>query len=105
MAISLIKFFKRGSNGEMRRKDRRTLDAMMRKHRSREFQAGMILMNAYLASAYWTFLGHMKTAEETATASFTGSLHALIAAIVSAVVVAGCCAMLLAFSGSGDANE
>lgn len=72
------------------------------KQKSRVFKGGLILSVAWQASSYWTFQGYMKTAEETATASFTGSVQALLAAIVSAVVVAGCCALLLGFSGSGE---
>ena len=105
MSLNLIKELKRGPDAERRKKDVKALRAAESKQITRMFQGGMILSTAWIASSYWTFEGYMKTAEETATASFTGSVAALIAAVVSAVVVAGCCALLLGFSGSGGEHE
>ena len=87
------------------RASKQILETEVSKQRTRTFRAGLILSNAWIASSYWTFAGLMASAQETATASFTGSVQALIASIVSAVVVAGCCALLLGFSGSGDTHE
>ena len=75
------------------------------KHEQRGFKAGMLLGIAWIASSFWTFKGFMLTAQETATADFQGALEALIASIVAAVVVAGCCGLLLGFSGTGGTNE
>lgn len=90
-------------------RDQKRLEKALRressKHQQRGFKSGMILGTAWIASSYWTFLGFVQTAEETATASFQGTLQALIASVVAAVVVAGCCGLLLGFSGSGGTNE
>lgn len=85
-------------------KQNNTIKRLLRRQKARSFAAMLILSNAWIASSYWTFRGFVMTAEETATADFIGTVHALIAAIVSAVVVAGCCALLLSFSGE-DSNE
>lgn len=88
-----------------RKRANATLQAEVAKHKGRVFKGGLILSTAWIASSYWTFLGFMQTAEETANADFIGTIEALLAAVVSAVVVAGCCGLLLGFSGSGDDNE
>lgn len=102
MAQRIKNFLSKGKNAARRRQDREALAARERKHASREFVGGMILTNGWIVSAFWTFKGFMNTAEETATASFSGSVEALIASIVAAVVVAGCCGLLLGFSGGHD---
>lgn len=82
--------------------NKQIIETEIAKQRSRAFRAGLILSNAWIASSYWTFNGLMLSAQETSTANFTGSIQALIASVVSAVVVAGCCALLLGFSASGE---
>ena len=89
----------------LRREDRTPVRALLRRQNARNFVAMLILSNGWIASSYWTFLGFVTTAEETATGDFIGTVHALIAATVSAVVVAGCCAQLLAFSGETSEEE
>lgn len=90
---------------EERRQREKTLRTEASKHEQRGFKAGMILGTAWIASSYWTFRGFVQTAQETATANFEGVLQALIASIVAAVVVAGCCGLLLGFSGTGGSDE
>jgi len=87
------------------RDDKRRVQSLLRRQDKRSSRAMMILSTSWIASSYWTFLGFVTTAEETATANFVGTVHALIAAVVSAVVVAGCCALLLAFSGENSGEE
>ena len=87
---------------DMRRKDKRSLLSLARKLRGRNLKASLILMNAWIASSYFTFVGFMNAAKETATASFTGSVEALIYSIVAAVVVAGSSALLLGFAGAEE---
>ncbi|MCJ2187895.1 hypothetical protein [Novosphingobium beihaiensis] len=87
------------------RNDIKTLEAQIAKQKARTTTCTLMLSTAWIASSYWTFNGLMMTAEENATSGFTGAVQALIASIVSAVVVAGSCSMLLAFSGDGDGHE
>jgi len=100
--LSLHKLIKRRRRKVAGDKDLRAETA---KHRGRVFRGGLILSTAWMASSYWTLNGFMIAAVETSTASFTGAVQALLAAVVASVVVAGCCALLLAFSGSGDDHE
>ena len=98
--------FQRQTAAQKQRKmDQKALKAAISKQKSRVTKGGLILSTAWIASSYWTFLGYMMTAQETATSSFTGTIKALIAAVVAATVVAGCCALLLGFSGEGDDNH
>ena len=96
---------KKAPLGGLRAKDANTLKAQIAKQKSRVSNAMLILALAWIGSSYWTFNGLILTAQETATAGFVGVIQALIASIISAVVVAGCCSMLLGFSGAGETDE
>lgn len=105
MKAPLIRKFKAQPTGELRKQAAEALKAQVAKQKTRVTNSMLILSVAWIASSYWTFNGLMMAAEETATSGFTGAVQALTASIVSAVVVAGCCSMLLGFCGEGDGDE
>lgn len=87
---------------EVRKRDASRIKRLKDIQKGRVRTGTIILAGAWIASSYWTFNGLMMAAEETATAGFKGAGEALAASIVAAIVVSGCCSLLLTFSGSED---
>ena len=79
--------------------DLEVLNTQIEKHEARVVRCTQILRVSWVTSAYWTASGLIQTADEYGGADFIGTMQAVLAAIVAAVVVAGACSMLLAFAG------
>lgn len=96
---------KRQLRRQIKRAAKKAVKREIRKHRGRAFKAGLILGAGWSASSYWTYRGFIMAAQETSTASFSGSVEALLAATVAAVVVGGCCGLLLGLSASESGDD